>query len=97
MTECGSVPDNSCPFGVLSYLCSQFCWGEYEYTFASYLIETGGPINFPPRTRIGKRNMQGLVLREEDCKLFDIMITLTLHSNYVCSDQLSGYWKDHSP
>ncbi|KAE8135975.1 hypothetical protein BDV38DRAFT_284450 [Aspergillus pseudotamarii] len=73
MIECGSIPNNTFSLGVLSQLCSEFRWVGRDYTFASHLIDLGGPITFLPRTRLGRHNMKGLLLMDEDyIKLPDI-------------------------
>lgn len=97
MTECGSVPDNTFSLGVLDRLCSEFSWEEREYAFALRLIDLGGPITFPPQTRLGKQNTLGLLLKSEDREYFDLIFVMTLHSNFVLSDRFSRDWKDHSP
>ena len=68
MVESGSIPNNTLSLGVLSHLCSAFRWVGHDYSFASHLIELGGPITFLPRTRIGKQNMQGLLLMDDECE-----------------------------
>ncbi|KAE8420011.1 hypothetical protein BDV36DRAFT_293662 [Aspergillus pseudocaelatus] len=90
MIECGSIPDNTFSFGVLSHLCSEFRWVGHDYTFASHLIDLGGPITFLPRTRLGKQNMQGLLLMDEECiNLPDIVKIILRESDQELREALN--------
>ncbi|KAE8366887.1 hypothetical protein BDV27DRAFT_155518 [Aspergillus caelatus] len=90
MIENGSIPNNAFSLGVLSYLCSAFRWVGHDYSFASHLIELGGPIKFLPHTRLGRQNMQGLLLMDEECiNLPDIVKIILRESDQELREALN--------
>ncbi|KAJ5880412.1 uncharacterized protein N7473_011465 [Penicillium subrubescens] len=65
LVDCGSVPNNRQP-GFLSRMCALQDWGPDEYAFAVYLINLGGPLRVIPYSAAGKRNMRGLLDRDDE-------------------------------
>jgi hypothetical protein len=49
-------------------MCALQDWEPDDYAFAVHLINLGGPLSIIPDTATGKRNMKGLLDRDDESK-----------------------------
>lgn len=68
MFHCGFTFDHYSSCCVLECLCSLYILTEAELMLIPRIIQSAGPIDWPPRSWVEKKNMQEILRRDEDCK-----------------------------